>query len=518
MKILFASVIAVCSLAAVSCGQPKKKHIPAGDTRAARLERSTPEAEGAPSRAVLGFLEKAKEAGLELHSFMLVKNGKVICEKWWEPYAPQYRHTLYSLSKSFTSIAVGMAMDEGLLALETPLSQIFAREFSDLGAKADDRVRRMTIRNLLTMSTGMESEYWAWDDPSTENNIISFLSGPLKDDPGQAFRYSTIATYMLSAAVTRVTGKTLVEYLEPRLFSPLGIDYDWELDGKTGVNMGGFGLSVATEDIAKFGQMVLQKGMWEGRRLVSENWIAEATKKQISTSAAYNDDGGDWAVGYGYQFWQCKPEGVFRGDGASGQFCVVAPSQDMIIAVTANVQYMDQLLDLFWEMLDKIKALPADGDGAKELAAYTGLTYLLTDEDTQEYPAFSAEYKIEGGRDPRRAYIGVVRFAFKNNECTMSLYNNEDDEQAHVTYLFTNGKWGQALAPSFLSYEPESAHPIVTNGVWKDNVFTATTWYCETALRREYRFTFGEDFSQIAIESRYQTYSPFEPMGKGARK
>ena len=208
----------------------------------------------------------------------------------------------------------------------------------------------------------MEREYWNWGRDPDGNNITSFLSGSVTDNPGQIFRYSSIATYMLSAAITRLTGKTLVRYLDPRLFIPMGMDRYWTMDETTGVNMGGFGLAVTTEDIAKFGQMLLQKGMWEGKQLVSENWIKEATSKQISTG----DNDGDWAMGYGYQFWICKPEGVFRGDGASAQLCVVVLSENIVIAVTANIANVGLLLDLLWEMLEDIKTLPVDGAGAGE--------------------------------------------------------------------------------------------------------------------------------------------------------
>jgi len=502
----------IFSLIAISCPQSEKKSgsiLVETAAEMVRLNRTNPETEKIPSQAILNFLKGCNEKNLELHSMMLLKNGNVVFERWWAPYAPQYRHELYSLSKSFTSIAVGMAADEGLLTVDTMLGDIFTEEFAQYGSKIDDRVKRMTVKNLLTMSTGMENEYWNWREDPDGNNIISFLCGAIADDPGQTFRYSTLATYMLSAAVTRITGKTLVEYLDPRLFIPMGIDRYWTLDDKTGVNMGGFGLAVTTEDIAKFGQLILQKGMWEGKQLVSENWIEEATKRQIS-----NGEGdGDWAMGYGYQFWQCKPDGVFRGDGASGQYCVVIPSESIVIAITANVMYMDQVLDLLWEMLDDIKSLPVNRKGARELASYANLSHLGSDKDAEEYPRFFAEYVMDHEED-NSFYFNSISFDFMaHNECVMSFHSGKIGSP-HSTFLFLNGQWLRTSAPN---YWTEKLNRTVTNGVWKENTFTATTWYYETALRMEYRFTFNDDFTEVTVEQRRQTYSPFEHKGKAKR-
>ncbi|MBW7461807.1 serine hydrolase, partial [Paenibacillus sepulcri] len=152
------------------------------------------------------------------------------------------------------------------------------------------------------------------------------LAAPVEHEPGTHFVYNSGATYMLSAILQKVTGQTLLEYLQPRLIEPLGIKgAAWDVCPR-GINVGGWGLNVTTEDIARFGQLYLQKGMWNGQRLLTEEWIAEATSSQIS-----NGDGGvnDWAQGYGYQFWRCR-HGVYRGDGAFGQFCIVMPEQDAV--------------------------------------------------------------------------------------------------------------------------------------------------------------------------------------------
>lgn len=475
-----------------------------------KLERATPESVGISSQALLKFL-KAVQCH-EIHSFMLLKDGKVICERWWEPYGSIYRHQLYSLSKSFTSTAVGMAVDEGRLTVDTLLSDIFKTEFKSLDIRIDDEVRRMTIKHLLIMSTGMEYEGWApWDSQNPEvNHIVSFLSSHVKDEPGQIFRYSSIATYMLSAAITRLTGETLVEYMRPRLFEPLGITPHWGLDEKMGVHAGGFGLNVTTEDIAKFGQFILQKGEWQGKQLVSAEWIEEATGWHIQSESFSRDGENDWTQGYGYQFWRCKPEGVFRGDGMFGQFCVIVPSMNMVIVANSNGA-MDQVLDLFWDMLEDIKTLPADGRGAVELLAYDGFSHLDTSEVGEDYPVLLAEYEMEDGSS--LIFDGV------GNECLISI---KCIGRPFVVYRFVKGKWIKGAAPNiFTPYAipNEKMYRVITYGVWKNHIFEATTWHYESASRDQHRFIFNKDFSQVTMESRTGAFdSPFEVKGTGKRK
>ena len=476
-----------------------------------KLERTAPESVRYSSQAILKFLKEAQKH--EFHSFMLLKDGKVICERWWDPFGPDYRHQLFSLSKSFTATAIGMAVDEGLLTVDTLLADIFTKEFEQLGPMMDDEVRGMTIQNLLIMSTGMEYEAWAWnmEQAADDNHILSFLSAHVKDKPGQTFRYSSIATFMLSAALTRLTGETVKDYLRPRLFEPLGIDdLYWRTDEKTGASVGGFGLNANTESIAKFGQLMLQKGMWQGKQLVSSKWVEEASAKHISNDA---DRTGDWALGYGYQFWRCKPEGSFRGDGMFGQFCVVIPSDDIVIAATSNGN-MQQMLDLFWELLDDIKIMPADGTGANELAEYDNFTHLIVDKNTAAYPKFMAEYKMDEGP------YSNISFDFDGKECVMTLYHG-NDKVAAASFLFTNGQWNKSAAPHltpFPPFYPERINRVATSGCWDKNTFTATTWFYESACKDQFRFSFSEDFAEVSMEIRGGNYdTDFELKGKGVR-
>lgn len=317
------------------------------------LLRSSPEAEGVSSAKLQAFVDGLGKID-GMHSVMVVRHGKVIMEGWWAPYTAADNHVLYSLSKSFTSTAVGFAVAEGKLKVTDPVLKFFPDE-----APADptENLKAMRVQDLLTMTTGHEKE------PPTAPDAMSaasFLSHPVPRKPGTHFKYNTAATFMQSAIVQKVTGKTVLDYLKPRLFEPLGIENPkWDRNYQ-GISLGGYGLRVRTEDIAKLGQLYLQKGIWKGVQLLPREWVAAATSKQVT-----NGNGGqsDWAQGYGYQFWRCR-HNAYRGDGAFGQYCVVMPDQEIVVAVTSGVKNMQAVLNVIWRHVLPAagnEALPADG-------------------------------------------------------------------------------------------------------------------------------------------------------------
>jgi CubicO group peptidase (beta-lactamase class C family) len=310
-----------------------------------QLKRSRPEDVGIPRSSLVALLERVEEQEIELHSIFIVRHGKVAFEASWAPYDPETPHLLYSLSKSFTSTAVGFAVGEHLLDLDDPVVSFFPDK---LPSEISQNLQAMTVRHLLTMSAGqdlLDRTTLSWDEGS--DWVREFLAHPVSVAPGTQFVYSSMATFMCSAILKQVTGIDLVDYLMPRLFTPLGIERPEWLRSPEGIRVGGWGLSLTAESIAKFGQLYLQNGVWNGVRLIAPDWIALATSKQIS-----NDDGSevDWKQGYGFQFWRCQ-HGAYRGDGAFGQFCVVCPEQDMVIAITASVDRMQTVLDLIWDLL-----------------------------------------------------------------------------------------------------------------------------------------------------------------------
>ncbi|WP_146819835.1 serine hydrolase domain-containing protein [Actinotalea fermentans] len=308
-----------------------------------RLPRALPSEQGVPARALLRFLDSLEQGGPELHSLMVLRRGHVIAEGWWHPYRRELGHQLFSLSKSFTSTAVGFARAEGLLSLD----DLVLDHLGDLApARPDPRLARMRIRHLLTMTTGhvTATDVRVFGTPRWAK---AFLALPLEAEPGTEFLYNTPATYLLSFLVQRLTGQRVLEYLRPRLLAPLGIEgATWE-QSPEGVDTGGFGLTLATEDLACFGQLYLQDGVWEGTRVLPEGWVAEATARHTDSHILEPD----WAQGYGYQFWRCQPPGIYRGDGAFGQFCVVMPEAQAVVVATSGTPHLQGVLERMWEHL-----------------------------------------------------------------------------------------------------------------------------------------------------------------------
>jgi len=311
---------------------------------ATSLPRTTPEAQGVSSAALSDFVSALDQIDA-MNSVVVVRHGNVIAEGWWAPYDAAHNHILYSLSKSFTSTAVGLAVAEGKLSIDDEVLKFFP---DDAPTNITANLKAMRVRDLLMMSTGHQEE------PSAAADVISpksFLAQPVPHLPGTHFKYNTAATFMQSAIVQKVTGQTVLDFLRPRLFEPLGIEHPvWDANFQC-ISLGGYGLRVRTEDIAKFGQLYLQKGMWNGRQIVPREWVDQATSKQVSNDKeSHSKMGGDWQQGYGFQFWRCR-HNCFRGDGAAGQFCVVMPDEDAVVAITAETGNMQGELNEIWEHL-----------------------------------------------------------------------------------------------------------------------------------------------------------------------
>lgn len=336
------------------------------------LPRSTPERQGLSSSAVLAFVEAADREVDQMNSFMLVRHGHVVAEGWWGPYDARTPHVLYSLSKSFTSTAVGMAVAEGKLSLDDEVLKFFPEEAP---AEPSPNLRSMRVRDLLRMSSGnqTEADFFA---PGDATWVKRFLAHPVPFKPGTHFLYNSPATYMLSAIVQKATGATVLEYLKPKLFDPLGFESPVWVTSPQGVTAGAYGLSVRTEEIARFGQLYLQKGLWDGRQLVPSSWIEEATARQTSNGSAPKSD---WDQGYGFQFWRSRHG--WRGDGAFGQFCLVVPELDAVVAITSGTRDMQRVMNLVWDkLLPEMKPgrLPEDSAARQRLAErLKGLTVKL---------------------------------------------------------------------------------------------------------------------------------------------
>ena len=357
------------------------------------LTLAVPESEGVSSAKLADFVERFFSLKWT-HGLVVLCHGRVVSECYRELCSPADRHQLFSLSKSFTSSAVGIALGEGLIpSLDAPLVSFFP-EFDS--PKVSERMRRVTLRHLLSMGMGRAS-CGLWGDrygrlhdefaathggdmravaerfasgeeffDDGEPVVKHLLEDELRDEPGSRFEYNTGATFLLSAVLQKVTGQRLPDYLRTRLFDPLGIARDvvWDDLPGTGIALGGAGLNLTVREIAAAGDLWLRGGVLrDGRRLIPASYMAEATAKQIE-----NDGPGrapEWCQGYGFQFWRCR-HGAFRGDGASGQLAVMLPEQDAVVAATAGVCGMQEEFDAIWEALLPAFAdapLPADPEG-----------------------------------------------------------------------------------------------------------------------------------------------------------
>ncbi len=319
------------------------------------LPRSTPEAEKVTPEGISDYLEAVKKSGQEMHSVMVVRHGKVVAEHWFGDYAASQPHVMYSVSKTFTATAIGFAVSENRLKVTDKVISFFPDK---LPAELSPYLRELEIRHLLTMSVGHDVDVVNQARRADTDWVEAFLSVPVEQKPGTEFSYNSMATYMLSAIIQKVTGEKLIDYLYSRLFRPLGIaGAKWD-ESPQGINIGGWGLYVKTEDMAKLGQLILQKGKWNGEQLLPESWIEEATTSKIASlpsgtkkeTLKIKPEDSDWLQGYGYQMWRCRHNGV-RADGAYGQYIIILPDKDAVIVATANASDMQAEINLMWQYL-----------------------------------------------------------------------------------------------------------------------------------------------------------------------
>lgn len=321
---------------------------------ASALPVGSPAAQGVDAFGVHAFLDALEAAPeIEPHSLTILRHGRLVASGWWAPYAPDRPQLLYSISKSFTGTAAALAEAEGLLDFDAPVISYFPEFEADI---TDPRSRAMLVRHIASMSSGHERETVddAYGTDPTEP-VRGFLLTPPDRDPGTVFAYNQPTTYTLGVIVQRVTGQPLSAYLRPRLLDPLGVGEVFWMRDRTGREIGFSGLHATTDAVARLGLLYLNDGVWEGRRLLPEGWAARASQPRVPTSGAMAEgDRQDWDQGYGYQFWTSRHG--YRGDGAYGQFCLVLPEHDAVIAATSATERMQDYLNLVWQHL-----LPAFG-------------------------------------------------------------------------------------------------------------------------------------------------------------
>lgn len=441
------------------------------------LPRCTPEEAGISSSVVERLFRSVADEvdSLGVHGMMLLRDGRVFAEGYWAPYRPEVPHMLYSASKSIVSTAIGMAYDEGLIDLDRRLEEIF----TEYPPPSNKWARLLTLRNLLTMSTGVRfNEIGSALDKDWAK---MFLESSPRFEPGTQFEYNSLNTYMLSAALQRITGQSVTEFLTPRLYEPLGINnHAWE-KCPMGIEKGGWGLSLCMEDLAKIAQLYLNKGMWQGRRLLSEEWIAMATSPQIATP------NGELNQGYGFQIWM-NANNVYQFNGAFGQYAVMFPDKNAAAVIFsgsgqlfAKTSLMNMLASCLWSAGDE--PLPEYPEGYRRLREYTDrMVFSPTPSrpglgaDPQQFDLLmkkldGKEYRLNDTSgslfpQPLQSVHGcfslgadIIRFS-KQDENTLAVTFYEHFER-NTLYVKRDG----GLADSRYGIK-EERHLVSTRGVW----------------------------------------------------
>ena len=503
LKYVFIAILAILFNLAMHpdlCGQ---KNI--------QLPRSTPEEQGVSSAGIVDFLNAVDTSDVELHSFMLLRHGNVLAEGWWEPYGPHYKHLLYSASKTFTATAVGLAVSENRLKVTDKVISFFPYSLPDT---ISDYMRLLTVQDLLTMSVGQDPEPRSFGN--TGDWITAFIEVDPVHKPGTVFKYNNMATFMLSAIVQQVTGETVFDYLMPRIFRPLGIrGIDWDLNPQ-GINLGMIGLRLRTEDLAKFGVLLMNEGTWNKQQLIPKAWVEEATTFKIKT-VDVPDEKSDWAQGYAYQMWRGLGNSV-RLDGMAGQFVVLFPDKDVIVVFTANARDTQKELNLMHTYLIPAirsdKALPSDPDTYKELLKRTRELSINIDDSQVRNREF--EDKIsdrEFALDANDYNVQSVYFAFEDGKCVFALKRDNRIESIHAgsgEWTFSNTSSASLVAPPRNNISKSvDAHysipqPVIKLGAvyaWTDSsTLEITGRFVEESLRSETIVCkFSEQFGALRV-------------------
>ncbi|MBS1525822.1 MAG: serine hydrolase [Bacteroidetes bacterium] len=442
------------------------------------LPRSAPEKQGISSAGITRFLDAVAQSGQQFHSLMIMRHGYVVAEGWWAPYSAEHRQQLYSLSKSFTGTAIGLAQSEGLLSVDDPVIKFFP---DMLPNQVSDNLASLKIRHLLSMSVGhaKDSILILEASPAGVPWEKTFLSIPVVFKPGSQFMYNSGASFMLSAIIKKVTGKTAHEYLKPRLYEPLNIVNTTWGENWEGINMGASHLRMPTEDIAKFGQLYLQQGLWNGKQVISKEWVDAASSKQIENGK--NDS--SWGYGYGYQFW-LNPPGGFRADGAFGQYSMILPKFDAVVAITSESIDTKKTMQMVWDiLLPEMKDASLSNDPAAHSELLKELKALKYDPPklATTSPLATGISGKEFVLDQNPFNVKSVSFRFSDDICVFTL-----KEKGKPDIVITNGLnyWIRKgnLKPS--------AHSLFSlRRIDFDSIVAASaTWQSENTLLLTWRY------------------------------
>ncbi len=321
----------------------------------------SPEAAGVSSKGLNKYLDALAQSGVEVHSLVMLRGGEVVTKINFAPYDDRTPHILFSLSKSFCSAAAGFAVAEGLLKWDDKVIDILPDKAPE---HPSENLKKVTLESLLCMGSGLDPASDMHDRSEPDDWAKFVLSHEVMYEPMTRFHYNSHGTYLVSCMVQRAAGMTIRDYLMPRLFDKLGIPKpEWDMC-PMGVCCGGWGLHLSSDSIARFGQCLLDHGMWRGERVLPQGWVERATSRHIANG---DDPDSDWAQGYGYQFWRTR-FGRYRGDGMFGQICMVDEKLNTVVAITAGVEGMAGEIQLLHDYL--FPAIGGEAATPEEQAAY----------------------------------------------------------------------------------------------------------------------------------------------------
>ena len=425
------------------------------DSQKISLERAlTPEDAGVSSRVIGEFLEEIEKTGTEIHSFMVIRHNKVAAECFRAPFTPERPHTMYSISKTVTATAIGIAAEEGFLSLDDKVKDIFPDYTSGVN---DSYLDKLTIKHLITMTSGKDPS--VFEDKTKGSWISSYFSSPWYNEPGKEFKYVNENIYMLSVIIKRKTGLSVRDFLNPRLFEPLGIDYPfWETD-MYGNEAGGWGLYLKTEDLAKLMLLYANRGMFNGKRIFSEGWAALAASKLADNSEEFDTDS---RSGYGCCLWRCAAINGYRADGMFSQFGIVFEDFDAVLAVTASVAEEQVCRDFLWQFFpraftdfDEGKDSSYDGLQEKLKHAVLDVPYKINDSSIQE--------KISGKEIRFRKKFFLNLIGFPMSMLPLAVTYMTTDKAGNIDRMVFDFKSGESRL-SWSEGDERNTIPIGFNG------------------------------------------------------
>ncbi|GFN33917.1 serine hydrolase domain-containing protein [Paenibacillus xylaniclasticus] len=450
------------------------------------------------SGTLVAFMNDIERYQLPVNRFILLHDGEHILQWHRSPYRKDVPQLLYSLSQSITSIAVGIAWDQGLLKLDDPIMSFFPDK---LPASISPNLARMTIRHLLTMTAGHEDNICS-AVAKEQDWAAAFFSQEVVHEPGTRYYNCIYSTYMLSAIIERVTGMSLIDFLVPALFDPLSIQRPvWETC-PLGVTAGGMGLSLSTESMAKIGLMLINEGVYEGKRILSEQYIRMATSEQSNNRSSAALDRNDMIQGYGFQFHLCKG-GCYLGEGAFGQLCFVAPKEKIVISAASSlttVQEFQLLLELIYEhFIDRSteQSLPYKRGGDAELQR---LLEQWNYESEWRRPIPDGRPCLDGAVYPLSANPHGLRQICFFEQCGLLEMKMEYGDKRDNTLPFS---YVEPIRAFDMFYKDLEMHrqEVVTYAAWLDkNSLLLTLYYIETPYVVRYKLTFSGNELQLQFE------------------